>query len=231
MTKKVTKNIRKGDQKLTERVPENEKTFAALLLSRRICILPTEKTRASLLRPPKTTKMAQMAGVTQAKAWFRKKPGLFFLDKVYPPLAVGLRFAFGYVVCNSQLASDCGCNHTRLVIFFSLTEAPLTDPTPTPPNTPETNPKRTRNRPETEPNGAKRSRTEPNGAKRSQTEPKWTEIKPSRVGRTGGFVRMGGAGGCKGKRISLHQVKIRHFPLEPFFEISPGILCSGIDTQ
>ena len=30
------------------------------------------KTRASLLRPPKTTKMTKMAGVTQAKAWFRK---------------------------------------------------------------------------------------------------------------------------------------------------------------
>ena len=29
-------------------------------------------TRASLLRPPKTTKMTKMAGVTQAKAWFRK---------------------------------------------------------------------------------------------------------------------------------------------------------------
>ena len=30
------------------------------------------KTRASLLRPPKTTKMTKMAGVTQEKAWFRK---------------------------------------------------------------------------------------------------------------------------------------------------------------
>ena len=29
-------------------------------------------TRASLLRLPKTTKMTKMAGVTQAKAWFRK---------------------------------------------------------------------------------------------------------------------------------------------------------------
>ena len=33
------------------------------------------KTRASLLRPPKTPKMTKMAGVTQAKAW-----GLFFPD-------------------------------------------------------------------------------------------------------------------------------------------------------
>ena len=31
------------------------------------------KTRASLLRPLKTTKMTQMAGVTQEKAWFRKR--------------------------------------------------------------------------------------------------------------------------------------------------------------
>ena len=38
----------------------------------RICILPTE-TRVSLLRPPKTTKMTIMAGVTQAKAWFRNR--------------------------------------------------------------------------------------------------------------------------------------------------------------
>ena len=30
------------------------------------------KTRASLLRPPKTTRMTKMAGVTQATAWFRK---------------------------------------------------------------------------------------------------------------------------------------------------------------
>ena len=30
------------------------------------------KTRASLIRPPKTTKMTKMAVVTQAKAWFRK---------------------------------------------------------------------------------------------------------------------------------------------------------------
>ena len=54
--------------------------------------------------------------------------------------------------------------YPRVVIFFSLTEAPLPDPTPTPPNTR----KRTRNRPETElkrsRNGAKWSQ---NGAKRS----------------------------------------------------------------
>ena len=39
------------------------------------------KTRASLLRPPETTKMTKMAVVTQAKAWFRKKTGLLFPEK------------------------------------------------------------------------------------------------------------------------------------------------------
>ena len=87
---------------------------------------------------------------------------------------------------------------SSLVIFFSLTEAPLTDPTPTPPNTPETDPKRTRNRPETEPNGAKRSRTEPNGAEMDRNQ-------ALSGGTDGGVCREGGGGGCKGKRISLLQ--------------------------
>ena len=39
------------------------------------------KTRVSPLIPPKTTKITKMAGVTQEKAWFRKKPGLFFPEK------------------------------------------------------------------------------------------------------------------------------------------------------
>ena len=68
------------------------------------------------------------------------------------------------------------------------------DPHPTPP-------KRTRNRPGTDP---KRSQTEPNGAERNQTEPKRTQIKPFQVGRPGGGLSgWGGRGGCKGKRISL----------------------------
>ena len=58
-------------------------------------------------------------------------------------------------------------NDKRLVIFFSLTEAPLADPATTPPNTPETDPKRTRNRPETEPNGAERR---PNGAEMDRNQ-------------------------------------------------------------
>ena len=44
---------------------------------------------------------------------------------------------------------------SSLVIFFSLTDAPLNDTTPTQPNTP----RRARNRPETDP---KRTETEPN---------------------------------------------------------------------
>ena len=38
------------------------------------------KTRALLLRPPKTTKMTKMAGVTQEKAWFRKSRVCSFLN-------------------------------------------------------------------------------------------------------------------------------------------------------
>ena len=63
---------------------------------------------------------------------------------------------------------------------ISLTEAPLPDPTPTPPNTL----KRTRN-------GAKRTR---NGPKSSSL---WWDGRG--VCRDGG-----GGGGCKGKRKSLH---------------------------
>ena len=68
---------------------------------------------------------------------------------------------------------------------------PHPDPTLTPPNTPKRTP---RNGPEKDPKHG--PETEPNGPERSQTDPKWTEIKPPRVGRTGGF-------GCKGKRKSL----------------------------
>ena len=62
-----------------------------------------------------------------------------------------------------------------------LLEAPLPDPTPTPPNGPETDPKQTRN-------GAKRSRTEPNGAEMDQNS-------AFRGGTGGGFVGVGGLGG------------------------------------
>ena len=71
----------------------------------------------------------------------------------------------------------------RVVIFFSLTEAPLPDPTLTPPNGPETD-----------------AKTNP---KRTETDPKWTEIKLSGVGLPGGLSGWRGCGGCKGKRKSL----------------------------
>ena len=74
-------------------------------------------------------------------------------------------------------------NDTNIVIFFSLAQAPLPDPTPTPSNTP----KRTRNGPEKEPNGAKRTRTEPNGAEMDRNQ------APS--GGTAGGCRDGGGWG------------------------------------
>ena len=84
--------------------------------------------------------------------------------------------------------------------ILSFTEAPLTDPTTTPPNTPETDPKRTRNGPGTDP-------------KRSQTEPKGAEMDRNQAlsgGTAGGvFVGMGRGGGCKGKRISLYYGESR----------------------
>ena len=98
-----------------------------------------------------------------------------------------------------------------LVIFFSLTEAPLPDLTPTPPNTP----KRTRNGPKTDP---KRSQTEPNGA---ETEPNGAEMDRNqafRGGTGGGFVGVGWVGGCKEKRISLHNSVCSQF-LEGLFAI------------
>ena len=41
------------------------------------------KTRVALLRPPKTTKMTKMAGVTREKAWFRKNLVCSFLTIVH----------------------------------------------------------------------------------------------------------------------------------------------------
>ena len=79
--------------------------------------------------------------------------------------------------------------------YGSPSPRPHPDPTPTPPNTP----KRTRNGPETEPNGAKRTRTEPNGAEMDRNQ-------AFRGGMGGGFAGVGGVGGCKGKRKSLHYV-------------------------
>ena len=64
--------------------------------------------------------------------------------------------------------------------IVSLTEAPLPDPTLTPPNGPETEPKR--------------SQMEPNGPEQSQTEPKWTESSPLGWDGGGGLSGWGGVG-------------------------------------
>ena len=85
------------------------------------------------------------------------------------------------VVLNHYLQRFCCDTPCSVVIFFSLTEAPLPDPT----QKPETDPKRTQNRPETEP---KRSRngaeTEPNGAEMDRNQ-------AFRGGTGGGFVGVG----------------------------------------
>ena len=91
-----------------------------------------------------------------------------------------------FSICPRTISDFLPGSQKRLVIFFSLTEAPLPDSTLTPPNTP----KRTQNRPETEPNRAKRSR---NGAKRSRNGPKSS------------FSGWDGRGVCRGKRISLEK--------------------------
>ena len=131
------------------------------------------------------------------------------------------------------------CYISSLVIFFSLTEAALPDPTPptshppepTPPTprphppltppprphppTPPNTPKQTRNRPETDPNGS--TQTDP---KRTGNGPKSSSLG---VGRSGGLSGCGGGGGCKGKTHLLADLSLiwinfwkRQFPWRPF---------------
>ena len=78
------------------------------------------------------------------------------------------------------------CLHSDILFPY---RSPSPRPQPDPTQHPEKDPKRTRNRAETEPNGAERSR---GGAKRSRNGPKSS---------FSGWV--GGWGGCKGKRESL----------------------------
>ena len=98
-------------------------------------------------------------------------------------LAAGCFLAAGLAVQGGFLTHELLLPEAGLVIFFSLTEAPLPDPTPTPPK----DLKGTRNRPETEPNGAKRTRTEANGAEMDRNQ-------DLSGGTAGGFVGMGGGG-------------------------------------
>ena len=78
----------------------------------------------------------------------------------------------------------------KVVIFFSLTEAPFPDLTPTPPNTPKRT-RNTRNRPETDP---KQTR---NGPKRTRNGPKSSSLECD--GR--GVCRDGGGGFAKEKKM------------------------------
>ena len=135
------------------------------------------------------------------------------LDVVFPARLVNLEHASaissasdkgrGLLEKESFRKGTCS-RDSRSVIFFSLTEAPLPDPAPTPRKAPETDPKQTRS-------GAKRSQTDP---KRSQPELKWTEIKPSRVGRPGGLSGWGGGGGCKGKRSHYPRFRKIRAPIK-----------------
>ena len=91
----------------------------------------------------------------------------------------------------------------RIVIFFSLTEAPSHRPHPTPPNTP----KRTRNRPEREPNGPERTQNRP---KRTRNGP-----KSSSLGWDGlGVCRGGGVEGAVREKEN-HYARISHGNLCP----------------
>ena len=101
---------------------------------------------------------------------------------IFLPIVLSVSFGRGKRKTTSRNKSDLLRSKitSKVVIFFSLTEAPLPDPNPTPPNTL----KRTRNRAETEPNGAKRSR---NGAKRSRNGPKSS------------FSGWDGRGVCRGR--------------------------------
>ena len=86
------------------------------------------------------------------------------------------------------------------MIVFSLTEAPLPDPTPTPSNTP----KRTLNGPEMDP---KRTQTDPNEPEKDRNRPEMDRIKR----------------GCKGKRKSLPQsVRAATFTMPDLSE-NPGL--------
>ena len=60
-------------------------------------------------------------------------------------------------IAQSRRRTKCTLKKIRTVIFFSLTEGSLPDPTPTPPNTP----KRARNRPKRTRKGPKRTQNGP----------------------------------------------------------------------
>ena len=75
---------------------------------------------------------------------------------------------------------------SRVVIFLSLTEPPLPDPTPSPPNTPRLAPKR--------------------------IGPKWIELDICKLFGVGIGGLSGGGAGCQGKRKSLISCEKRTIP-------------------
>ena len=96
-----------------------------------------------------------------------------------------------------QIQKNIICDYFRYnsdILFPYRSPSPRPQPDPT--QHPEKEPKRTRNRGETEPNGAE---TEPNGAEMDRNQ-------AFRGGTGGGFVGVGGVGGCKGKRKSLRKM-------------------------
>ena len=100
----------------------------------------------------------------------------------------------------------------RVVIFFSLTEAPLPDPTPT-------HPKRTRNGPK---NGAKRTQTEPNGAEMDRHQ-------ALSGGTARGVCRDGGGVGVVREKENHYLREILEIPKmlyvkRPPFFIGPFVL-------
>ena len=80
------------------------------------------KTRASLVRPPKTTKTTRMEGVTQAKAWFRKSlvcPSLNVITFLYR-IGYGVHsvaYPFSMVTCTNLVTSACDICTTKLMIL------------------------------------------------------------------------------------------------------------------
>ena len=99
--------------------------------------------------------------------------------------------------------------YTSDILFPYRSPSPRPHPDPT--QHPEADPKQTRNRAETEPNGAKSSR---NGAKRSRNQ-------ASRGGTGGGFVGVGGGGGFPegpARQIDVSRQKLSPHCLEAIFD-------------
>ena len=148
------------------------------------------ETRASLLRPPKTTKMTKMAGVTQQGSHPRKRKKRVSVSKTSFPTTPYREGALNPLLLsqktphfNHSTTGKLGLSEkTKGSDILFPYRSPSPRPHPTPRNEPETDPKQTRN-------GAKRSQTDPNGAKRSRNGPKSSPL-PGGVCRDGGGGRV-----------------------------------------